>query len=225
MFEQRHLVEVADDPERVVDDLVEGDRRVDHARQAGEQPADEAEEERRPRRVPGEARAVDREEQAVERERRDDRHRERQRLHRRVDRRLRRARRVVDVDVVRPHDHVRDDRDRPADGDDVAGHERRAPRSAAPAGSRSRPPGRAAGRRPGGRRTRARSSPAAGRRSRSGESDWTIISTSSTASGSVAMIMSIAITVSGITAYGTGRGLVANRSARGSRSRARRRGG
>jgi hypothetical protein len=31
MFEQRHLVEVADDPERVVDDLVEGDRRVDHA--------------------------------------------------------------------------------------------------------------------------------------------------------------------------------------------------
>jgi hypothetical protein len=36
-----------------------------------------------------------------------------------------------------------------------------------------------------------------------------IISTSSTASGSVAMIMSIAITVSGITAYGTERGLVA----------------
>jgi hypothetical protein len=33
-----------------------------------------------------------------------------------------------------------------------------------------------------------------------GESDWIIISTSSTASGSVAMIMSIAITVSGITA-------------------------
>ena len=32
-----------------------------------------------------------------------------------------------------------------------------------------------------------------------GQNDWMIISTSSTASGSVAMIMSMAITVSGIT--------------------------
>ena len=38
-----------------------------------------------------------------------------------------------------------------------------------------------------------------------------IISTSSTASGSVAITMSIAITVSGITTYGTGSGFVANR--------------
>ena len=44
-----------------------------------------------------------------------------------------------------------------------------------------------------------------------GSSDCTIISTSSTASGSVAMIMSIAITVSGITGYGTGSGFVAKR--------------
>ena len=41
--------------------------------------------------------------------------------------------------------------------------------------------------------------------------DWTIISTSRTASGSVAMIMSMAITVSGITGYATERGFVAKR--------------
>ena len=39
------MVEVADDPERVVDRDVERDGRVDDAREAGEQPADEPEEE------------------------------------------------------------------------------------------------------------------------------------------------------------------------------------
>jgi hypothetical protein len=41
--------------------------------------------------------------------------------------------------------------------------------------------------------------------------DWRICQTSSPASGSVAMIMSIPITARGITAYGTLRGFVAKR--------------
>ena len=38
-----------------------------------------------------------------------------------------------------------------------------------------------------------------------GSTDWMIITTSSAASGSVAMIMSMPMTASGITGYGTGR--------------------
>ena len=53
--EHRHVVEVADDPERVVDRDVERDGRVDDAREPGEQPADEAEEESRRRRRPAES--------------------------------------------------------------------------------------------------------------------------------------------------------------------------
>ena len=59
--QERHLVEVADDPERVVDDRVEDDRRVDDARETGQEPADEAEEERGRRARPVPVRAVDRE--------------------------------------------------------------------------------------------------------------------------------------------------------------------
>ena len=149
-------------------------------------------------RGPGPARLVDREQQAVERQRRDDRQGEGERLHAGVDRGLDQSVRVVHVEVVRPDGDVGDDGDRPADGDDVARHQRALARSAGPAGSRSRRPGRAAGRRPGGRTTTARSWPAADRPRRR-VNDSKIISTSSTASGTVAMIMSIAITVSGMT--------------------------
>ncbi len=122
--QQRHVMEVADDPERVVHDDVERDRRVDDARQPGQEPRDEAEEERSRGAGPAPGgRAVDREREAVERERRRDRQRERDRLHERVDRALVGSARVVEVDVVRPDDDVRDDGDHPRDGDDVAGHE------------------------------------------------------------------------------------------------------
>ena len=90
--QHRHVVEVADDPERVVDGDVERDRGVDDAREPGEEPADEAEEERRRRGRPAEPRAVDREREAVERERRGQHEREGDRLHGRVDLRLRACR-------------------------------------------------------------------------------------------------------------------------------------
>ncbi len=122
--EDRHLVEVPDDPERVVNHAVERDRRVHQAREPGEQPADEAEEERRPGRVPREARAIDRESEAVERQRRRQHERERRRLHERVDRPLRRSLRVVEIDVMRPDEDVRDQRDHPRERDDVARDER-----------------------------------------------------------------------------------------------------
>ena len=118
--QHRHVMEVTDDPERVVHCHVQRDRRVDDAREPGEEPADEAEEERRRRGCPAEPRSVDREGEAVERERGGQHERERDRLHRRVDLRLRRTARIVEVEVVREDEDVRDHGDRPRNGDHVA---------------------------------------------------------------------------------------------------------
>ena len=120
----RHLVEVPDDPEGVVDGLVERDRRVDDPREPRREPREEPQEERGLDDTPAPVRPVDRHAERVERQRRGDDERERRRLHEHVERRLLRVVGVVDVDVVRPHDHVRDDCNRPRDRDHVACDER-----------------------------------------------------------------------------------------------------
>ena len=111
--EQRHVVEVSDDPHRVVDDHVGGDRRVDDAREPGEEPRDHPQEQRGRRSGPLEVAAQYGHPEAVERERRGYDQGERDGLHERVDQALMRVLGVVQVDVMGPDQDVGDDGDRP----------------------------------------------------------------------------------------------------------------
>ena len=152
------------------------------ALEPGDEPRHHRDRQELRRRRPLEVRPVDREAERVERERRRDRDGVGERLHPEVDGLLERVR-EVDVHVVRADHHVRADADQPADADDVAGDERplRVPRDQVVVDGR--PPGRAAGRRPGARTTTACSSRAPDSTVSPGQIDWTTISTRSTASG------------------------------------------
>ena len=121
--EQRHVVEVAHDPQGVVGEGVELDRGEAHALEPRDQPGHHPHRQELRRRRPLEVGPVDREAERVERQRRGDRDRIGERLHPEVDGLLERVR-EVEVHVVRADHHVRADADQPGDADDVAGDER-----------------------------------------------------------------------------------------------------